>query len=107
MIGLLNVDKPQGWTSHDIVGRLRRVTGIRKIGHAGTLDPLATGVLVVAVGRATRLLEYIVGQPKQYTTTVKLGEVTDTYDADGEVVESHQVAVSQKEIEAVLPRFLG
>lgn len=107
MLGLLNVDKPQGWTSHDIVGRLRRVTGIRKIGHAGTLDPLATGVLVVAVGRATRLLEYIVGQPKQYTTTVKLGEITDSYDADGDIVECHEVAVSKQDIAAVLPQFIG
>ncbi|ROP43677.1 tRNA pseudouridine(55) synthase TruB [Pseudokineococcus lusitanus] len=82
--GLLVVDKPQGWTSHDVVARLRRVAGTRRVGHAGTLDPLATGVLVVGVGRATRLLTYLVGADKAYDAVVRLGESTTTDDAEGE-----------------------
>lgn len=84
--GVLVVDKPGGMTSHDVVNRVRRVAGTRRVGHAGTLDPLATGVLLVCVGRATRLVEYLVGQPKTYVTTVRLGQATNTYDGDGEVV---------------------
>jgi tRNA pseudouridine55 synthase len=86
MEGVLVIDKPGGMTSHDVVNRIRRVTGVRRVGHAGTLDPLATGVLLVCVGRATRLVEYLVGRPKTYVTTVRLGQTTNTYDADGEVV---------------------
>jgi tRNA pseudouridine55 synthase len=85
--GLLVIDKPGGMTSHDVVNHIRRVTGVRRVGHAGTLDPLATGVLLVCVGRATRLVEYLVGQPKTYVTTIRLGQTTSTYDADGEVME--------------------
>ena len=85
--GLLIVDKPGGMTSHDVVNRIRRVAGTRRVGHAGTLDPLATGVLFVCIGRATRLVEYLVGQSKTYLTTVRLGQRTNTYDADGEIVE--------------------
>ena len=84
--GVLNVDKPAGWTSHDVVARVRRLAGLRQVGHAGTLDPMATGVLVLCLGRATRLLEFITGQPKSYLAEVTLGVVTDTYDAEGEVV---------------------
>jgi tRNA pseudouridine55 synthase len=83
--GLLVVDKPQGWTSHDVVGRMRRLAGTKKVGHAGTLDPMATGVLVVGVGRATRLLTYVVGAEKEYVTTIRLGVATTTEDAEGEV----------------------
>lgn len=79
------MDKPQGWTSHDVVGRMRRLAGTRKVGHAGTLDPMATGVLVVGVNRATRLLTYIVGTGKTYTATIRLGQSTVTDDAEGEV----------------------
>jgi len=82
--GVVVVDKPQGWTSHDVVGRLRYLARTRKVGHAGTLDPMATGVLVVGIGRATRLLTYIVGATKEYTATVRLGESTLTDDAEGE-----------------------
>ncbi|WP_159793391.1 tRNA pseudouridine(55) synthase TruB [Puerhibacterium puerhi] len=82
--GLLVVDKPAGWTSHDVVGRVRRLAGTRKVGHAGTLDPMATGVLVVGVGRATRLLTYVVGADKAYDATVRLGVGTTTDDAEGE-----------------------
>lgn len=82
--GLLVVDKPAGWTSHDVVGRVRRLAGTRRVGHAGTLDPMATGVLVVGVGRATRLLTYVVGADKAYDATVRLGVGTTTDDAEGE-----------------------
>lgn len=84
--GVLNIDKPGGMTSHDVVNRIRRLSGIRRVGHAGTLDPLATGVLLVCIGRATRLVEYLVGQPKVYETTIRMGQSTNTYDADGEVL---------------------
>lgn len=86
--GFLVVDKPAGWTSHDVVGRCRRLAGTRKVGHAGTLDPMATGVLVVGVGRATKLLTYVVGADKVYDATIRLGVATATDDAEGEVVEA-------------------
>ena len=84
--GLLVVDKPQGWTSHDVVAKARGLAGTRKVGHAGTLDPMATGVLVLGVGRATRLLTYVVGADKEYTATIRLGVATTTDDAEGELV---------------------
>ncbi len=86
--GLLVVDKPAGWTSHDVVGRCRRLAGTRKVGHAGTLDPMATGVLVLGVGRATRLLGHLALTDKAYDATVRLGATTVTDDAEGEVVTS-------------------
>lgn len=86
------MDKPQGWTSHDVVGRMRRIAGTRKVGHAGTLDPMATGVLVVGINKATRLLTYIVGTSKTYTATIRLGESTVTDDAEGEVVGTTSAA---------------
>ncbi len=107
MIGFLNIDKPQGITSHDVVNRVRRVAGTRKVGHAGTLDPLATGVLIVGVNRATRLIEYIVGQPKTYLTIVRLGQTTNTYDADGDIEQECSVAVSDAELSAALTQFRG
>ncbi|MDO9484642.1 MAG: tRNA pseudouridine(55) synthase TruB [Actinomycetota bacterium] len=84
MNGLLVLDKPSDWTSHDVVGRVRRILGTRKVGHAGTLDPMATGVLVLGVGRATRLLGYVSGADKTYTATIRLGQSTTTDDAEGE-----------------------
>jgi tRNA pseudouridine55 synthase len=90
--GLVIVDKPQGWTSHDVVGRMRRLAGTRKVGHAGTLDPMATGVLVLGINKATRLLTYIVGTSKTYTATIRLGESTITDDAEGEVILSRSAA---------------
>ncbi len=84
--GILVVDKPEEWTSHDVVARSRRLCATRKVGHAGTLDPMATGVLVLGVGRATRLLTFLVGCDKDYTATVRLGQATLTDDADGEVI---------------------
>jgi tRNA pseudouridine55 synthase len=83
--GLLIVDKPAGCTSHDVVARVRRLAGTRRVGHAGTLDPMATGVLVLGVGRATRLLTYVVGADKSYAATIRLGATTVTDDAEGEV----------------------
>ena len=86
--GLVLVDKPTGWTSHDVVARMRRLAGTRKVGHAGTLDPMATGLLVLGVNRATRLLTYLVGADKTYTATVRLGQETITDDAEGEVTRA-------------------
>ncbi|WP_028047008.1 tRNA pseudouridine(55) synthase TruB [Cellulomonas sp. URHE0023] len=84
--GVVVVDKPAGWTSHDVVAKMRWLAGTRKVGHAGTLDPMATGVLVVGIGRATRLLTYIVGADKEYTATIRLGVSTTTDDAEGETL---------------------
>jgi tRNA pseudouridine55 synthase len=86
--GLVIVDKPSGLTSHDVVGRCRRAFGTRKVGHAGTLDPMATGVLVVGIGRATKILGLISGASKTYTATVRLGRSTSTDDAEGELLQS-------------------
>ena len=86
--GLLVVDKPRDWTSHDVVARARRLCGTRKVGHAGTLDPMATGVLVLGVGRATRLLTFLVGVDKDYDATIRLGQATLTDDAEGEVTSA-------------------
>ncbi len=86
--GLLVVDKPAGWTSHDVVARVRRLAGTRRVGHAGTLDPMATGVLLLGVERATRLLGHLALTTKAYTATVRLGQATVTDDAEGEVVSS-------------------
>ena len=87
--GILLVDKPQGLTSHDVVGATRRLAATRKVGHAGTLDPMATGLLLLGVGRATRFLTYLVGADKTYTATIRLGLETTTEDAEGEVTAAH------------------
>jgi tRNA pseudouridine55 synthase len=86
--GLIIVDKPAGWTSHDVVARIRKLAGTRRVGHAGTLDPMATGVLVVGVEKATRLLGYLALTEKEYTGTIRLGQTTDTDDADGTLIGS-------------------
>jgi tRNA pseudouridine55 synthase len=86
--GLVIVDKPGGWTSHDVVGKMRRLVGTRRVGHAGTLDPMATGVLVLGVERATRLLGHLMLTRKEYEGTIRLGQRTVTDDAEGEVTES-------------------
>ncbi len=90
--GICVVDKPAGWTSHDVVARARKVLGTRKVGHAGTLDPMATGVLVLGVGRGTRLLTFITGVAKSYDATIRFGEETDSLDADGEVTRTHDMS---------------
>jgi tRNA pseudouridine55 synthase len=86
--GLLVVDKPAGWTSHDVVARVRRLAATRKVGHAGTLDPMATGVLVLGLGAGTRLLTYLVGADKAYSATIRLGQATLTDDMEGDVVSA-------------------
>ncbi|ALO67585.1 tRNA pseudouridine synthase B [Arthrobacter alpinus] len=106
--GLVIVDKPQGWTSHDVVGRMRRLAGTRKVGHAGTLDPMATGVLVVGINKATRLLTYIVGTSKRYEATIRLGVATVTDDAEGEVTHTASAhAVTDEAIEAGIAQLRG
>jgi tRNA pseudouridine55 synthase len=84
--GLVIVDKPQGWTSHDVVAKIRKLAGTRRVGHAGTLDPMATGVLIVGVEKATRLLGHLALAEKEYTGTIRLGQTTDTDDAEGTVI---------------------
>jgi tRNA pseudouridine55 synthase len=106
--GLIVVDKPAGMTSHDVVARVRRLARTRKVGHGGTLDPMATGVLIVGVGRATRLLTYVIGAEKSYTATIRLGQSTVTDDAEGEVVATTPAGhVTDEEIRAGLARFVG
>ena len=105
--GFLNLNKPRGLTSHDVVDRVRRLTGVRRVGHAGTLDPLAAGVLLVCVGRATRVSEYLMTGQKVYHARLRLGVATDTYDAEGQVVAEAEVEVSRAQVEAALAQFRG
>lgn len=105
--GILLVDKPEGWTSHDVVGRLRRLTGQRRIGHSGTLDPMATGLLVVFLGRATRAVEFAEGHDKAYTALLRPGVVTDTLDTTGKVLETSAQRPARSELESALARFRG
>lgn len=106
--GLVVVDKPGGWTSHDVVGRIRRLAHTRRVGHAGTLDPMATGVLVVGVGAATRLLTHLVLTDKAYAATIRLGQATVSDDADGDVVAQVSAAhVSEPAVRAALTAFTG
>src|SRR5439155_1585496 len=107
--GLLVIDKPAGPTSHDVVARLRRVLRERRIGHTGTLDPAATGVLPLVLGRATRLARFLSARDKQYEAVIRLGTATDTYDAQGVATGvRHQGAwPSRREIEAALATFRG
>jgi tRNA pseudouridine55 synthase len=105
--GILNIDKPGGLTSHDVVQAVRRLTGIRRVGHTGTLDPLATGVLLLCIGRATRLSEYLIGEDKRYEAVIRLGQETNTYDAEGDIVTEKAVTVGEEAIEAALSRFRG
>ena len=101
------VDKPSGVTSHDVVDVVRRSLRTRKVGHAGTLDPMATGLLILGVGRATRLLRYLGDLSKSYAATGRLGEETDTLDADGKIVRSASVDVSRAEIEGACAALVG
>lgn len=107
MNGIVIVDKPQGWTSQDVTARLRRVFGTRRIGHGGTLDPMATGVLPVFVGRATRAVEFFEHAEKTYETVLLLGKKTDTQDVTGTVLEERAVDVTESQVEEVLTRFRG
>ncbi len=106
--GLVVVDKPAGWTSHQVVGRVRRLLGTRKVGHAGTLDPMATGVLLVGVNRATRLLGHLSGRDKSYTATIRLGQATVTDDAEGDVVSAAGAAgITEAAVRAAVPEYTG
>jgi tRNA pseudouridine55 synthase len=106
--GLIVIDKPGGMTSHDVVSRVRRLAHTRRVGHGGTLDPMATGVLVIGVGRATRLLTYVIGADKRYRGTIRLGETTITDDAEGEVIaRASAAAVTDREIRAGLAAQVG
>ena len=106
--GLVVVDKPEGWTSHDVVARMRRLLGTRKVGHGGTLDPMATGVLIVACGKATRLLTYISAHDKAYDATIRLGVSTVTDDAEGDVVEVRDASsVTDAAIAAAIEHLTG
>jgi len=106
--GILNIDKPPGITSHDVVDAVRRVVGQRKVGHAGTLDPMATGVLLVCLGQATRVAEYLMAGRKRYRATITLGMTTDTYDAEGQIVNSGgRTDFERAEIERALAGFVG
>lgn len=106
--GLVIVDKPTGWTSHDVVGRMRRLAGTRKVGHSGTLDPMATGVLVLGINRATRLLGHLTLADKEYLATIRLGQSTVTDDAEGDVVETTSAAhLDEDAVRAELPPLTG
>jgi len=107
MNGIVIVDKPQEWTSQDVTARLRRVFNTRRIGHGGTLDPMATGVLPVFVGRATRGVEFFEHAEKAYETVLRLGLTTDTEDVFGNTLEEREVSLNEEEFLAVLPQFRG
>ncbi len=106
--GVVVVDKPAGWTSHDVVARMRRLAATRKVGHAGTLDPMATGVLVVGVGKATRLLTYLTGADKAYDATIRLGATTVTDDAEGDLLAVTDAgAVTREAVDAGVRALTG
>ena len=107
MNGIVIVNKPQGWTSQDVTARLRRVFNTRRIGHGGTLDPMATGVLPVFVGRGTRGVEFFEHAEKAYEAVLQLGMTTDTEDVTGTVLEEREVSVSEQEFLGILPKFRG
>src|SRR5689334_20852766 len=106
--GFLNIVKPAGMTSHDVVARVRRLAGQKRVGHGGTLDPAATGVLPIALGEATRLVEYLVEGRKRYLAEVRLGITTTTEDAEGEIIEEQPVpALSPDDLTRAVQPFIG
>ncbi len=106
--GVLVIDKPVGVTSHDVVQIVRRGTGIRRAGHTGTLDPRASGVLVVLIGPAVRLSEYVATDDKRYQATIRLGTTTDTYDAEGRITATHSFAgITEEQVRETLQQFVG
>jgi tRNA pseudouridine55 synthase len=106
--GVLLVDKPHGGTSHDVVARLRRKLGMKRIGHAGTLDPMATGLLIMLIGKATRVSQYLISLDKEYEGTIELGKITNSQDADGEVLETRPVPpLTEDEVRAAMQTFQG
>lgn len=106
MFGFLNVNKPSGITSHKVISILRRITGIKQIGHAGTLDPLASGVLPIAIGKATKLIDYL-SEDKEYIAGLYLGKISDTFDIEGDVKDTGAKKLELSDIEKVLPTFRG
>ncbi len=108
MNGILNINKPRAWTSHDVVAKLRGLLKIKRIGHTGTLDPEATGVLLVCIGKATRVAEYLVARDKHYQTTLRLGITTDTQDATGKILAQSSVQnFTDLELKATIKKFTG
>ncbi len=110
MDGLLLIDKPVGWTSHDVVAKLRGILKIKRIGHAGTLDPFATGLLVIGIGKGTKALTDLVGVDKEYEATVRLGATSDTFDVEGVITDRRGAinrAPTEQEIESALEKFRG
>ena len=107
MNGVIIINKPEGKTSHDIVGIMRKKFGTRRVGHTGTLDPLATGVLPICIGNATRAADMMIDSDKKYRATFMLGKRTDTLDIDGEILEEKPVAVTEKEIRDAILSFVG
>lgn len=106
--GLVLIDKEQGWTSHDVVAKLRGILGTRKIGHAGTLDPMATGLLVLGVDAGTKLLQFLVGAEKQYLATIRLGANSTTDDAEGDITQSFDASkITKEQIDVEILKFLG
>ena len=106
--GILLVDKPSGMTSHDVVAKIRRHFPVKKVGHGGTLDPAATGLLVILLGKGTKLSDFIMGGDKTYAGTIKLGVTTDSQDADGEVLETRPCdAVTEDQIKAAMTKYVG
>jgi tRNA pseudouridine55 synthase len=101
------VDKAVGWTSHDVVAKVRNLLGIKKVGHAGTLDPMATGLLVLGVGRATRLLRFVQEAEKEYVALAQFGVATDSLDADGAVLSRDPMTIDERDVESALERFRG
>ena len=108
MDGIILVNKPQGYTSHDVVNKLRKILGTKKVGHCGTLDPMATGLLVVCVNKATKVLQFLTSEKKEYTATLTLGKHTDSYDQEGKVLKEEVVpALSEAKVKEVLDSFIG
>ncbi len=105
--GFLLVDKPAGWTSHDVIAKLRGLLGIKKVGHAGTLDPMATGLVVVGLRRATRLLRFVQAAPKEYVARAVFGVATDSLDADGAILERTEMDFGEHELREAMTRFEG
>ncbi len=107
--GILLIDKPQGITSHDVVNRVRRIYKMKKIGHAGTLDPMATGLLIMLVGKATKVSQYLMSLPKVYTGRIRFGQVTDTQDAEGDIIEEKPIpeGLTEDKLKAEMNAFLG
>jgi tRNA pseudouridine55 synthase len=106
--GVLLIDKPAGFTSHDVVARLRRKLAMKRIGHAGTLDPMATGLLIMLIGKATRVSQYLTNLDKEYEGTIELGKTTNSQDADGEVMETRPVPpLTEEEVRVAMRSYLG